>query len=79
MAPRTTTGITTAMAAISPVERPLWEDDEVEGMTEDVADEEEFVVVFDGCWGMVWLNGMRKLECALLDSWAAWRCAEWKL
>jgi hypothetical protein len=56
--------MTTLMAAIPPVERPLWEDDEA---VADVADDEEFVVVLEVCGGMVWLKGMRKLNCFLLD------------
>lgn len=59
--------MTTLTAAIPPAERPLWEDDETAAEDEDVVDEEELVVVFEGCRGMVWLKGMRKLNYFLLD------------
>ncbi len=54
--------MTTPIAAAAPVDRPLWDDDGV-GEAEDVADEEEFVDVFVVCGMMVWLKGMRKLNC----------------
>jgi hypothetical protein len=57
------TGITTAMAAIPPVERPCCDG---EGVGE--GEEEEFEVLDGcGCWGMVWLKGIRKLDCFWLD------------
>ena len=65
-AARATTAMTMAMAAIAPVERPLWDDEGV-GEGEVVADEEEFVVVFVDCWMIVWLKGMRKLKNILLE------------
>ena len=51
------------MAAIPPVERPCCDG---EGVGE--GEEEEFEVLDGcGCWGMVWLKGIRKLDCFLLD------------
>jgi hypothetical protein len=56
----------TPMAAFAPVERPLLADGE-DG--EDVAEGEVVVMVelAEGCVIMVWLKGMRKLFCFLLD------------
>jgi hypothetical protein len=62
--------MTTPTAAFAPVERPLLVDagDMLDEDGEDVAEGEVMMVeLAEGCVIMVWLKGMRKLFCFLLD------------